>query len=110
MIATRSHEQPENRLDLLAGEPEFPGALMPVAQQLALATGIANLEPVLTLVGGHLRHQRHALRHDLQQVPIECIDHGAHNRQRSRRISHEHAERHASRSHSVSRRGSKRES
>ena len=43
----------------------------------ALPRRIANAEPVLTLIRGDLGDERHALGHDLQQVTIERVDHGA---------------------------------
>ena len=88
MITTGSHEQPKDRLDLLAGQPQFRRVLMSIAQQLALATRIADLKTMQAFVGGDLCHQRHTLSHDLQQVTIERIDHGPHDGQWPRRISH----------------------
>ena len=37
---------------------------------------------MLALVGGDFRDQRHAPRHDLQQIAIERVDHRAQHRQR----------------------------
>ena len=80
MIATRTEQDAKDRFDLSTWQTECFGAVTAVGQHFALANCVANTHTVLALVRSDLRDERHATGHDLQQIAIERIDHGAEHR------------------------------
>ena len=57
LIATRAQQQAEDRLDLPRRQTERLGVVCAVVEHLALASHVANLQPVRALVRRHLGHK-----------------------------------------------------
>ena len=76
LLTTGAQQQTKDRFDLLRRKPKRLRVIPAVRQDFPLARHITNAYAIAAFIRCHFGNQRHAPRHDLQEIMIKRIDHG----------------------------------
>jgi hypothetical protein len=91
VIAARHEKKSVNGLDGLGRQPQLLGAVGAIAEQAPLAVHVPDANPPGAFMRGHLGHDGHAPREELEHLAVDGVDHGAERREgpgRNRLVGH----------------------